>query len=228
MGLKRTREELGPNPDPERWIDIKTKEGWLRRRKPKKKPKLNAVMQEHADAAKLTMPAANRLLGKLEPWVRGLDLGRVRAKMAARLKKSYFETGKMNFTYLLDMDIQPDRTMKALLIPRPKVFLTDELVVKILILEETLRIKRSIFTDFYFELIMLWGDVMKEGSLRVIDVESKLYPRLTEVSGECVLKIDVPPTKEPWMALLKVNCLEGKELAHNPRHYALKVIAVSG
>ena len=55
-----------------------------------------------------------------------------------------------------------------------------------------------------------------------------MYPKNTEEVGECVLKIDVPTTKGPWMALLKVNCLEGREMAYHPRHYALKVIAAGG
>ena len=227
MGLKKTQWELGPNPDPERWIDIRTKEGWLRRRRRKVKLKLNTVMQEHADAAKLTMPATNRLLGKLEPWVRGLELGRIRTTIAARLKKSYFETGKMNFTYLQNLDLQPNRTMKMLLMPRPRVEVTNEVVVKIMTSEGAIKVKGSIFTEYYFELIMLWGDVMKERGLRVEDEDSPLYPAKTEETRQCVLKIDVPTTKQPWMALLKVCCLEGKELAKNPRHYALKVIAVS-
>ena len=226
MGFKRTREELGPNPDPERWMDVFTKEGWYRKKRPKKTLKLNDVMQEHADAAKVTMPAANRLLGKLEPWTRGLELGRIRATLAARLKKSYLETGKMDFSYLLDLDLQPNRTMKMLLLPKPKVTVTDEVVVKTVILENTLKLKGSIATEFYFELIMLWGDPMKEKGLRVDSEESQLYPRHSEVSGQCVLKVDVPTVKQPWMALLKVNCLEGREMAHHPRHYALKVVAV--
>jgi hypothetical protein len=250
MRLKRTREELGPNPDPEIWIDIKTKEGWLRRRRRKKKAKLNAEMQKYADGAKVAMPATARLLKKLEPWVRGMELGRVRVKLAARLKQSYLETGKMNFTYLKDVDIQPRTTLQALLEGKPLVKVNKEVTVKLLTSGDAIRVKKSRFTGYYFELIMVWGDVMppnplkgelktrntekggltrKEYSgLRVDSVQSPVFPRETNEAGYYTMSIDVPQTKHPWMALLKVGCLEDKELASNPRHYAMKVMAVGG
>jgi len=228
MGCKRTREELGPNPNPEIWMDVKTKEGWYRKKRPKKNAKLNSVMQGHADAMELTMPAAKKLIDKLEPWVRGLELGRIRSTIGSRLKKSYLEKGRMDFTYLQDVDIQPRRTMKALLKPRPKVFVTNEVAVSVHTYGSAIRIVRSIYTEYYFELIMLWGDVTKENGLRVDSVESPLYPKDTEEVGKCDLKIDIPNTDQPWMALLKVGCLEEEEQARHPRHYAVKVVAVGG
>ena len=242
MGYKKQRWELGPNPDPEKWQDVQTKDGWMRRKRKAKQSKLNDVMQRHADSFKVTMPAAKRILDRLEPWVRGLDLGRIQAEIGTRLKKSYLENGKMNFTYLLDLDLQPGRKLNALLSNHPKVWVKDEVVVKIWLTDELIKLKKSIFTDYYFELIMVWGEppnplkgelnpTKRYKGLKVDSEESKLYKR-RDPKGPvkddelCVLKIDVPKTKLPWMALLKVSCLEGNELAHNPRHYAMKVVAV--
>jgi len=232
MGYKRTRAELGPNPDPDIWEDVRTKDGWFRRKK-RKNMKLNAVMQEHADSLKVTMPAAKRILEKLEPWVRGLELGRVQAAISTLLKKSYFEDEKMGLRYLQDLELQPRRPFKALVGKTPYVEVSDEVFVKILIPSDGLKVKNSIYTEYYFELILLWGDVTKGGKLKVDSVESQLYERpqvsqrKTDRAGEyCELRINLPSRKQPWIALFKVGCLEGKQLAYHPRHYGMKVVAV--
>ena len=89
---------------------------------------------------------------------------------------------------------------------------------------KNIELVHSIATEFYFEAVMVWGDPMKEKGLKVDAVESKLYPIKGEVKGPCVLRLDLPAKKEPWMVLLKVSCLEGNELAHSPRHYGVKVV----
>src|ERR1035437_8072969 len=142
MAYKKNREELGANPNPDFWIDVRTKDGWYRKKKPRQKLKLNPIMQAHRDAMGESMKATKRLMDKLEPWVRGLELGRIRATIGARLKRRYLETGKMDFTYLQDLDLQPRRTMKDILLPRPRVKVTDEVEVKIAILEAAIKIKK--------------------------------------------------------------------------------------
>jgi hypothetical protein len=58
-------------------------------------------------------------------------------------------------------------------------------------------------------------------------VVSSLYPFTEWIEKSvCSLSIELPANKKPWMVLLKVNCLEGNELAVHPRHYAMTVVAV--
>ena len=226
MAYKRTQEALGVNPNPHIWIDVKTKEGWYRKQKPKVKPKLNAIMQQHADAQAVTMPATKRILDRLQEWTRGFELGRINATINSRLKRSYLEDGKISFKYLLGLDLQPKRTLRRLLDAIPYAKVTDEIAIKVWGSNETIRVQRSIYTDYYYELIMVWGDPMKEKGLRVDSVESPVYPKEIEEPKTYLLKIEVPTTKQPWMALLRVACMEGNEMAYHPRHYAMKVMAV--
>lgn len=228
MAYKRSQESLGINPDPRIWIDVKTKEGWYRKRKPKVKPKLNPVFQEHNIAQAESMPAAMRILNRLEEWTRGFELGRIHMMINSKLKKSYLEDGKISFKYLLRLDIQPKRTLKQLLIQVPYASVTDEVMVKILISDQMIKVKKSIFTDYFFELIMLWGDPTKERGLRVDSVESPIFSKKIIEAEDCVLRINIPSTRQPWMCLLKAGCIEGNEMAKHPRHYGMKVIAVGG
>ena len=177
----------------------------------------------------------------------------MQAAIGGRLKKTYMESGKMTFELLKGLELQPRRKLGSLLSsPYWTSVVKDEIVVKITVAQEktlhkenmgsVLNLKKSIFTDYYFELIMVWcpptprkggeeNPLRRFDNLKVDSEESKLYKR-RDPKGPvkddelCVLKIDVPKTKLPWMALLKVSCLEGNELAHNPRHYAMKVVAV--
>jgi hypothetical protein len=87
-------------------------------------------------------------------------------------------------------------------------------------------LKKSIYTEFFFELIVVWGNPMKEGGLRVDATESKKYERYAAYEEACILKVDLPVKRGPWMGLIKVTCLEDGELPRNPRHYGMKVVAV--
>jgi hypothetical protein len=228
MACKKTREELGPNPNPEIWMDVHSKDGWYRKRRPKKKQKLNTVMQKHADALEVTMPAAKRLLEKLNPWMRGFEPGRIQAIIGQLFKETYLEHGRITFDNLKDLELQPEHTMKMLLISNPKTKVAEDISVSIMVSDMTIRLKGSAFTEYYFELITIWGDPMKERGLRIDHVESEHFPKKTEEAGYYTLRLDKPAVKQPWMALLKASCLEGIESAHHPRHYAMKVVAVGG
>jgi hypothetical protein len=50
------------------------------------------------------------------------------------------------------------------------------------------------------------------------------YPKKSK-KNEHNLSVFLPDTKKCWMAILKVNSLEGNEFAAHPRHYAMGVIA---
>ena len=228
MAYKTTQAALGINPDPEIWVDVKTKEGWYRKKRPKNKRKLNAIMQKQADAFAMTMPATMRILNRLEEFTRRLELGRINATINSLLKRNYLESGVITFKYLLGLDIQPKRKMRQLLKYMPVITVTDEVVAKISVDKEQIRVVRSIYSHYFYELIILWGDPMKDRGLRIDSVESPSYEKDITLSTDPELRIDLPAKKQPWMALFKVSCIEGNVLAKNPRHYAMKVVAVGG
>jgi hypothetical protein len=128
---------------------------------------------------------------------------------------------------MLEKEMQPHYPLDSLLIGgcQTKV-VKGQVVMEIHLIEESLRLTKSIYTDYFFEAVLLWGDPMKLNGLRVDSQTSKLYPKILPGSTKCVMKLDLPSKKAPWMALLKVNCMEGNEMAKSNRHYAMKVVAV--
>src|SRR3954451_20177851 len=92
----------------------------------------------------------------------------------------------------------------------------------------TIERHNGIVTAYYFELILLWGDAGSDKGLRVEEADSPVY-RMEEGDGtECRLSVVLPPEGQPWMALLKVSCIEGRELAAAPRNYGMKVVGCGG
>ena len=80
-------------------------------------------------------------------------------------------------------------------------------------------------TAYYIELILLWGDAGSDKGLSVEEAASPVYRIEEDYNTECRLSLVLPPEGQPWMALLKVSCIEGRELAMAPRNYGMKVIA---
>ena len=60
------------------------------------------------------------------------------------------------------------------------------------------------------------------------EVDSPVYGIGEDHKKECRLSLVLPPEGQPWMALLKVSCIEGRELAMAPGMYGMKVIGCGG
>ena len=80
----------------------------------------------------------------------------------------------------------------------------------------------NLVTDYYFELILLYGDAGKENGLRTESEDSDVYEIKKDNTPDCKLRMVLP--EQPWIALLKVNCIEGNELAGSPKLYGMKVV----
>jgi hypothetical protein len=227
MKLKKTQKELGVNPDPEVYEDVKTSDGWYRRKKKGNKAGLNSVMKAYMETTKYSSPAAKLLLERLKPWTEGFELKKVNAKISGRLKKSYVESGKMTFEHLKDLDIQPNRPLDMLLKSHYHAIVKNgEVIVTIDVREGSIELKNSLFTDFYFEIILVWGDLMKKNGLRIESEESKVYKKGKVKSERLALRLVLPTKNEPWMVLLKVSCTESKIPVLSPRHFGMKVLEV--
>jgi hypothetical protein len=107
MGYVKQRWMLGPNPDPSRYKDVRTRDGWYRKRIGY--GKLNPVMEAYKDATGITMPAAKRIMDKLQPWTRQLETARVQIVIGGKLKRTYMATEKMTFENLKGLELQPRR-----------------------------------------------------------------------------------------------------------------------
>lgn len=216
-------------PDPQLYILVRTKEGsYYRRRRGQVKPaSLNASCQLRSDGLSLSSPAAKRLRDCLQDVFRGLDVGRAHARLGARLKKAFLEKGRFDFSYLAGYDFQKEHPMDSLLKASYTVHIIDGMVqVELPLYPGAVKPKSSLVSDYYFELVVVWGDLSTAGALRINSVHSALYPAGAAGERYCELRLPLPASGEPWMLLLKISCLEGNELAHHPRHYGMKVVAV--
>ena len=59
-------------------------------------------------------------------------------------------------------------------------------------------------------------------------VSAPLYAMGVDSKEPCRLSLDLPKAVVPWMALLKVSCLEDLELAAQPGHCGMKMVKAGG
>src|SRR5689334_16678424 len=94
--------ELGPkdNPDPSRYILVKTKEGsHFRQKRGLVTPALlNPTLQKIADSTKVCSPAAKRISAVLWQHLHSLNTGRIIARMSGLLKTTLRTKGKLDFS----------------------------------------------------------------------------------------------------------------------------------
>jgi len=220
--------ELGPgdNPDPKRYILVKTKEGsHFRQKRGLVTPAvLNDTLQKSADSIKVCSPAAKRIAAVLWQHLRGLETGRSIARISGLLRKALRMNGKLDFSLFGDFEFQPYRPLDALLkAPYECQEKDGRIEVEIPIHKAGVKRLNPLVTGYYFDLVLLYGDPTKDGGLKVDNVTSSLY--LYESNGgPCILSITLPQTGEPWMVMLKISSLEGNELAVHPRHYGMRVV----
>jgi hypothetical protein len=99
--------------------------------------------------------------------------------------------------------------------------------IKIGVEKNCVKKQNRLATHFYFEGLILYGDVGDENSLRIESAESKLYAFGEEPNEVCELCLPLPASDASWMVLLKVSCLEGNEMAAHSKHYGMKVVKAS-
>lgn len=214
------------NYDRDKYVWVNSKEGsYLRKKRGSIKPAmLNTAYEQGANRMKLSAPAASRIVNKLKPYLRGLTTGRLHARISGKLRKGLKETESIELCYLKDLDLQPEHPMGRLLIFPFTVEVTEyELNVRIPITDSTVKQHSNIVTDFYFELVLLYGDATKEQGLRTESEESSVYAIGKAYKNECRLCMVLP--EQPWIALLKISCIEGNEPAAASRNYGMKVVA---
>lgn len=130
----------------------------------------------------------------------------------------------MQLKYLKGIELQRDHPLDGLLQCDYRVTITKKNVrIEIPVGGDSVKPQNTLVTGYYFEGMLLYGDVCKEKGLETMSTESKLYSYYGERKQICVLSLPLP--EEDWCLLLKISSLEGKELAVHTKHYRMKVIA---
>jgi len=230
---KRNRQKNDPPSPPadaSEYILVRTKERvfWRRKRGTIKNVTLNSGFKKNAEITAIVSPAAKRIYAKLDPFFKGLDTGRFIANVSARLRKALKLNGEMDFSFLLDYEIQPWYPLKKLLDDGYQTTIeNNEFIIRIPIRNTVKRHNKQV-SDYYFDAILLWGQPGKSKGLRVESDTSPLYEFGQKTTTECKLTINLPAKKMPWMVLLKLSCHEGNKPANMARNYGMKVVGWGG
>ncbi len=216
-----------PNPDPGNYTWIQTREGgyWRRNRGSITPVRLNEAYMASVERMKLSAPAARRIMQALGPYMSGLTPGRLNARLSAVLRKQLKETGTMGLACLIGMDLQPDRPLHLLLQGTPVVMVTDSITVTVPVRFYSDKRMNTLVTDFWLELVLLYGDAGVEYGLRTESIESGVYP-IENNAPDCVLSLVLP--LQPWVAFLKVNSIEGNEIAFSRNLYGMRAVGGGG
>ena len=219
------------NPNPEIYIQVKTKEGWITRRK---RGTVNGAALNHSFSAnvsvtKMVSPANKRIREKLEEFTRVLATGRLHARLNRILIPAYKKEGLLNFSQLKEFEFQEDYPLEKILLVNYKIQRVNNFIeIQIPVNKNAVQQHNRLVTHFYFEGILLYGDALPDGLLEVEYALSKPYDFIDTITDNCKLVLPLPQKEEPWMLMLKVSCLEGNEMAVHPKHYGMRVVEVSG
>jgi hypothetical protein len=208
---------------------VETKEGGHWRRKRRKNASLNRSFTNNVSATAIVSPAVSRIRNRLEEYTRRLATGRLHARLSGLLGKTYKEKGKIDFSALKHFEFQKDYPLNQLLLTQYQVnqdFNFIELLIRVK--DGAVKKLNTLVTDFYFEGILLYGDVLADEPLKVEYAISQPYNFTNTATDDCKLILPLPKNNEPWMLMLKVSCLEGNEMASHVKHYGMRVVEVGG
>ena len=232
MNRKKRKYKIAPAApqDGGEYILVRTKEGphWRRKRGTVKAARLNDVFRKNAAATAVASPAAKKIFDKLQPYLAGLRTGRFIANVSSKLKQSLVASGELTFSFLEDYDLQPDWPLSSFL--RSACNVTerpDELIVQIPIHQHTIKLTGKLATSYYFEAILLYGDIRKKNGLKTESEMSPLYPIDERFTANCRLSLILPAKNIPWILFLKLSSVEGNMPAVHPKYYGMKVIRVT-
>jgi hypothetical protein len=216
--------------NPEDYVLVESKEGkyWRKKRGIVRPARLNATFQSNAQVMAVVSPAAKRVSTAMHPYLLGIAGGRLNVRIANAFRKSLKEKGCLRLSYLKGMEFQAAHPMDRLVRGQYTVSVSDTSVRVELALDQiTVEPLNPLVTEYYFELVLLYGDVNEETGLRTESTESPLYFYRDKTKAVCVLELDLPHQVD-WCVVLKVSSLEGNQLAAHPMHYRMRVIEGKG
>jgi len=228
MSAKKNTWDLPPCPDPEKYILVKTKEGayWRRKRGTVKPARLNGVFAQNVLNSKVASPAAKRIIQKLHSFLHELNTGRLTARLAGLLIKTINQKGYMDFSLLKGFEFQ-NPPLGNLLYAQVDVVVKDSTItLRFPIYHGVMAKRNDLVKDFYFEAVVLYGDVAADNGLRIDSTISRLYSFADKGKYTCEMSLDLP--EGPWMVILKAICQEEDMPSAHWRHFGMRVVEVGG
>ena len=231
MAKRKKKKHIPPCPgNPEDYVLVETREGfhWRLKRGSIKPAKLNTAFKNNVKLTKLTSPVAVTIRKKLLPFLEKLDTGRFVANVSGLLKQEYYKTGKFDFIALNGYEIQPYNPLGKLLRRNHYVQIKkNEAIIEIPLSENVVKKFNKQVTGYFFEAILLSGDLAKPGSLRVDSDTSAVYDIGLKTDITCRMSLTLPTKKVSWMVMLKLSLIQVNEPASHFSHYGMKVVCAA-
>jgi hypothetical protein len=157
-------------------VELEDRFIWRRKRGTVRPAPLNASFQKNAELTPLTNAAAQRIFGKLSPYLGGLPTGKARAEVGGRLKKAINAHGRMDFRFFEGFDFQVKHPLTDLV--KGSVLVEEgegTIAITLATLDQSMRRHSGLVSGYFFEGILLHGDPVKDKGLKAESVQSKLY-----------------------------------------------------
>jgi hypothetical protein len=227
MARKKSK-RLPPNPDPERYILVKSKEGnhYRLKRGLGKKAELNPVVQANTNAMGRASAAAKRVLAALDPFIGDIKKGRLHSRLTGKFVSSIRKQGFPVLSALKGVQMQIDEDFKA--------YLTDGyqlqrdmaegiLTLRLFSAGGKMIIKRGALVDSWqISMVVLYGNPDMDGELdtehascAITSIEDKVY--------ELILTLPIP-AMDNYMVALKVEQMEFGARSPNTKLRAMMVV----
>lgn len=227
MPRRKKAKQAPPVPPGEGYVLVRTKEGshWRRKRGTVKPAKLNESLKTNTELTSITSPIAKRIFDKLAPYLKRLDTGRFIANVSTLLNKHYKRTGKFSLCALNGYVLQTSSPWWKLMISGYWVKeKKGEVFIEIDLFKGAVKKLNSIVSHYFFEAILLHGDLTKEKGLRIESEASPMYNYEKDPDQVCKLNLILPAKKTSWLVMLRLSCIENNELATHYRHHGAKII----
>jgi hypothetical protein len=216
------KKKIYRNPDIANYIIVKTKEGDVLRAK-RKDPFINDAFT--AMAAETCSGAARQILTRLKPFTEKMS-GRMNVRISGKMRSAKKRNGAYDYSLPQDFELQKDYPLHTLYNGQYRVRREKQTVyIDVPVSTEDIKAKNTLVTQYYFEVVALYGRAMVPGDLRVEDEKSQLFDFNKKYKTTLHFSFTVPEDT-PYLIWLKVGCMEGKQEAHHPMHYGMKVVAV--
>ena len=219
-----------PPPDLHNYSLIDSKEGgyYRRRRGLGGKPAVipDAVVAQ-SKLTKISSPAAAKLRRELDPYLEGMQCGRLTVKLSSLIRKGLKAGTWPDYGLMQDLDFQPGYMFGKLIRTNWKLEQDENYVtIRIPIPEGGALeiVNNKLVSSYRFTLVMLTGDPVGDGELLTMAAKSKEY-KIGKADKECVLRLAKPETDIPRLLCLRVTSYESKEQAVHGRHSGMVVLA---
>lgn len=216
-----------PCPDPDKYALVRGKNGyfWRRNRGTVKPAVLNAVLKRSASLTGPSNRAAKQMMTLLAAFTQEMALGTSVTRVAGAFKKSYLQTGKMDFRFLEQLKFQENHPIYKFYTGYISAKVKESSIhLDIEVGDRFIKRHTRSATGYQLKAILLYGDPSKERGIKIETDESHTYLFGDVERATCKLSFVLPSRNRPWIVLLHIGCTMDKHGDAGPKYQALVVV----